>query len=104
MGGGISQLAVRLAELAEAESRVFKEHLERFIQRVLLLLGAAIVGLGGLVLLVLGVYLLLAEHMSPGLATVLIALAVILLAGVLFAMSTVFAGDLPGAKRPPQKK
>lgn len=96
---GIRQLAVRLAELAEAEGRVFKEHIDRLLQRVVLLLAAAVVAMGGLVVLVVGVYMLLAKHMGAGPAAMIVGLAMILLGGVLFALSTVFAGNLPSDPR-----
>ncbi len=99
MGGKISQLMVRLAELAEAEGRVFKEHFDRLFQRVLMLLGAFLVALAGLVVLAIGVYRQLAEITTPAAAAMLLGLGLLLLGGVLFALASALAGNLPGDPR-----
>lgn len=100
----ISRLTVRLAELAEAEGRAFKEHFDRLLQRVVLLLGAALIALAGLVVLVIGVYLKLAEELGRDWAAILIGLALLLLGGVVFALASAFAGNLPGASGKPGKR
>ena len=94
-----SRLAVHLAELAEAEGRVFKEHLDRFLTRALLLLGAAIIALAGLVVLTIGVYLKLAEELGKDWAAIFVGLALLLLGGVVFAIATALRGNLPGDLR-----
>lgn len=91
----ISQLTVRLAELAEAEGRVFKEHFDRLLQRVLLLLGAALLALGGVVILAIGVFVRLAEEMGTAWAAILLGLALVLLGGVIFAIASALGGNLP---------
>lgn len=91
----ISRLTVRLAELAEAEGRVFREHLDRLFQRLLMLLTAAVLALGGLVVLAVGVYLRLAESLGRAWAAVLLGLALVLLGGVIFSLASAFGGSLP---------
>ena len=86
-------------ELAEAEGRVFKEHLDRFLTRALLLLGAAIIALAGLVVLTIGVYLKLAEELGKDWAAIFVGLALLLLGGVVFAIATALRGNLPGDLR-----
>lgn len=98
MLSGIGKLAVRLAELGEAEGRLAREHLDRLLQRVLLLLGAALVALAGLTFLVVGIHGLLAEAVGVYPAAMLIGVGLILLAGVLYAVSSVFTGSLPHRK------
>lgn len=94
-----SQLTVRFAELAEAEGRVFKEHFDRLFQRVILLLIAAVIALGGLIVLAIGVYVKLAAELGRDWAAILIGLALILLGGVIFAIASALAGNLRGDLR-----
>lgn len=95
----VSQFTVRMAELAEAEGRVFKEHFDRMLQRILLLLGAALIALGGLVVLSIGVYVKLASELGRDWAAILMGLALLLLGGVIFAIASALSGNLPGDLR-----
>lgn len=98
MLNSIGKLAVRLAELGEAEGRMAREHLDRLLQRIILLLGAALVALAGLAFLIVGVYGLLAEAVGVYPAAMMIGVGLILLGGVLYAVSSVFTGSLPNKK------
>ncbi|MEM8739175.1 MAG: phage holin family protein [Planctomycetota bacterium] len=95
----ISRLAVGLADLAEAEGRVLREHLDRLLQRVVLVLVAAFVAFAGLTVLLIGVYVRLAEEMGRAWAAILLGLAMILLGGVLFSIAAAFRGSLPTKKK-----
>lgn len=87
MIGRISELAIRLAELCEAEGRVVRHQIDRLTRRLLLVFGAAIIALAGMTILTIGVYGILAEAVGTNQAAVLIGIGLLLLAGVIFSIS-----------------
>lgn len=87
MIGRISELAIGLAELCEAEGRVVRHQIDRLVRRIVLVLAAALVALAGLTILTIGVYGILAKAVGTHQASVLIGIGLLLLAGVMFSIS-----------------